>query len=172
MRFILIFTLIIFSQPAFSEENKADVKNSILCKQLAAYQSDEANYVAGVDVKGKTVIPADLNQSPIQVPEIIRIPLEIELAQRLNQLQDINIDADGAIGVVYISQDGRVFYEGKDISEKTREVCGVHQLDDNGQADQEVLENKERQLKQKSEQKENNASPKTNDQANDQATEQ
>lgn len=55
------------------------------CRRLVAHApAPGVAYQGGVDVRGKAVVPADVNGSAaIDLPEIIEIPLTVDVARRL-----------------------------------------------------------------------------------------
>ncbi|MDA0786872.1 MAG: hypothetical protein O3B37_11355 [Proteobacteria bacterium] len=76
--------------------------------------SADVAYRPGVDVNGNAVAPADLNAQPqIAVPDVISIPVTIDLATNLG----INTPflARPTVGEVQITRDGRVTFNGQPI---------------------------------------------------------
>lgn len=54
------------------------------CRRLVAHASS-ADYRAGVDVRGKPVVPADLNAgAAVDLPAVIEIPLAVDVVRRLH----------------------------------------------------------------------------------------
>lgn len=102
---------------------------------------DGVTYRSGVNVHGKSVAPADLNAGPtINVPEYIDIPLSLDVARLLRDgdVPDKELDPDedpvdlkpsdvvdmqGTIGTVRVYNDGRVSYNGRDISKQAYAAC-------------------------------------------------
>ncbi len=57
------------------------------CRRLVAH-APSADYQAGVDVRGKPVAPADLpGAASIDLPEVIEIPLTVDVAKRLGRAE-------------------------------------------------------------------------------------
>lgn len=55
------------------------------CRRLVAH-APSADYQAGVDVRGRPVAPADLpGSASIDLPEVIEIPLTVDVAKRLGR---------------------------------------------------------------------------------------
>lgn len=87
------------------------------CARLVTHvAAADVNYRPGVDVNGNAVAPADLNAQPrIAVPEVISIPVTIDLAT------DLGIDtpflARPTVGEVRITRDGRVSFNGQPIGD-------------------------------------------------------
>jgi len=86
------------------------------CSQLTRHiASNDATYQPGVDATGNAVVPADLNGSrQIPPPEVIIIPLTLDLADRLGIPPGGNADylARPVIGDVVVTRDGRVSFNG------------------------------------------------------------
>ncbi|MBT3400614.1 MAG: hypothetical protein HN420_11545 [Rhodospirillaceae bacterium] len=81
--------------------------------------SSDVSYRPGVDVNGNAVAPADLNAQPqISVPDVISIPVTIDLATNLG----INTPflARPTVGEVQITRDGRVSFNGQPIGDSTQ----------------------------------------------------
>lgn len=124
MKFAFLSLLFLLPLSAHAEE----VSENVFCKKLSVHKTaNDVVYKPGVDVKGNAVVPADINSSPIKVPEIIKIPLEADLAQRLQSLEGTNIIGDAPLGMIEIHQDGKVIYEGEDISSNSAIICGHSQ---------------------------------------------
>lgn len=85
------------------------------CSQLVTHvASSDVSYRPGVDVNGNAVAPADLNAQPqIAVPDVISIPVTIDLATNLG----INTPflARPTVGEVQVTRDGRVTFNGQPI---------------------------------------------------------
>ena len=77
--------------------------------------SSDVAYTPGVDVNGGAVAPADLNAQPqIQVPDVISIPVTIDLATSLG-IQTPFL-ARPTVGNVQVTRDGRVSFNGQPIN--------------------------------------------------------
>jgi hypothetical protein len=85
------------------------------CSQLVSHvASSDVAYRPGVDVNGNAVAPADLNAQPqIAVPDVISIPVTIDLATNLGI--DTPFLARPTVGEVQITRDGRVTFNGQPI---------------------------------------------------------
>ncbi len=88
--------------------------------------SVRANYQGGVDVHGKPVAPADV-QSPaaVPMPRSVRIPLTVDLAQRMNEVLPAGMKLEPEIGTVEILNDGRVIINGKDMTGPASALCAT-----------------------------------------------
>ncbi|MEP4380728.1 MAG: hypothetical protein ABJ215_09005 [Alphaproteobacteria bacterium] len=85
------------------------------CSRLVTHvAAADVNYRPGVDVNGNAVAPADLNAQPqIRVPDVISIPVTIDLATELGI--DTPFLARPTVGEVQITRDGRVSFNGQPI---------------------------------------------------------
>jgi len=67
---------------------------------------------------------ADLNPSPNMVPEVVKVPLEVDLAKRVAALTGKDIRMDAEMGMIEISKDGAVKYNGEDWTAPVMALCG------------------------------------------------
>lgn len=111
--------ILVFSAPAYAQNQAA------FCKLWFTHKNVEpAAYEAGVDVKGKPVAPADLNdQSAIFSGDAIRIPLTIDLAEQLEGKLPSGTEMKTGISMISISRNGTVKLNDQDISDSAYEVC-------------------------------------------------
>ncbi|MEM6810972.1 MAG: hypothetical protein AAF549_00720 [Pseudomonadota bacterium] len=118
MKLVLFIAVLFFSKSAFAQ-NKTAICN------LLDQQSDvvSAEYVAGVDAYGRSVVPADGKISNFEKP--IRVPLQINLAEQLRGMNIEGLDLDADFGFIEITQEGRVSFEDTDITEVTYDWCGT-----------------------------------------------
>ncbi|MCI5059710.1 MAG: hypothetical protein MRY79_01420 [Alphaproteobacteria bacterium] len=103
------------------------LEGQMICGVLAAQHKPSAGvaYKGGVDVHGKAVVPADLNVSPIMPPEVIKIPLTIDLSKRIQTFSDQPLNTDSALGMIDVHSDGRVMYNGRDVAVPLKTACGI-----------------------------------------------
>ncbi len=82
-------------------------------------------YQAGVDVDGNAVVPADLNANHQlgDILNVIKVPLEFDLAQRIGGLSTQGVDLDATLGMLEIHQNGKVLYNGQDITKPVMTIC-------------------------------------------------
>ncbi len=97
------------------------------CRLLPAHvpRADvSAEYQAGVDVRGKPVVPADINGGYFNDLERVVIPLSVDLAERLknSNIEGLQLEAD--LGTLEIYQSGRVSYNGQDWTSQVYAICG------------------------------------------------
>lgn len=95
------------------------------CRVLPEHKAQtDVAYKAGEDVRGKPVVPADLNASAMDVPETIVIPLSIDFAQRLQGMNIPGLNMDSTVGFLEVRSDGRVTYDGRDLTSQVYMLCG------------------------------------------------
>ena len=82
-------------------------------------------YQPGVDVDGNAVVPADLNAGHQlgDILNVVKVPLEFDLAQRIGGLNTQGVDLDTTLGMLEIHQSGRVLYNGQDITKPVMTIC-------------------------------------------------
>ena len=115
---LTILLLMISAFPAYAQNEPA------LCKLRAQHvaRADVA-YKAGVDVHGNPVVPADINAAPTMVPDIIRVPMTVELAKYMD-IMPKGVELKAGVGLIEIFKNGHVAYNGLDISSQVASLCG------------------------------------------------
>jgi len=100
---------------------------SVLCSVRANYEAagSGAAYQPGVDVNGNAVAPADTAAPVSVVPQTLRIPLTVDLAQRLNEVLPDTAKLETEVGVVEVRQDGHVIINGKDLTGPATAMCNT-----------------------------------------------
>jgi hypothetical protein len=90
--------------------------NEADCSRLVAHLgSADVSYRPGVDANGYAVAPADLNAQPqIKVPDVISIPVTIDLATNLGIATPFL--ARPTVGEVKVTSDGRVTFNGQSVN--------------------------------------------------------
>lgn len=96
----------------------------ILCKPAMIHTpSSDVAYKPGVDVNGNPVATADLNPAPAPLQShYTEVPLNIDLARKLNLSRPA--EAEMNVASIRIYDDGRVLYNGQDITQQANVVCG------------------------------------------------
>ncbi len=80
------FIAVLLATPAVAAETVTI--STADCRRLVAH-TPSADYQPGVDVRGKPVAPADLpGSASIDLPEVIEIPLTVDVAKRLGRGED------------------------------------------------------------------------------------
>ena len=115
---LTILLLIVSVFPAYAQNEPA------LCKLRAQHVAHpDVAYKAGVDVHGNSVVPADINAAPTMVPDIVRVPMTVELAKLMN-IMPKGVELKAGVGLIEIFKNGHVAYNGLDISSQMAVLCG------------------------------------------------
>jgi len=124
MRTLLTAT-VIFLAAATGAQAQATVKVSEQdCSRLIQHvASSDVSYQPGVDIRGNSVAPADLNSGPqIGLPDGISFPLTLDMSTRLGLPTDTLGEA--ALGDVKVTADGKVTFNGQPLtSDEQRELA-------------------------------------------------
>lgn len=115
---LTMLLLMVSTFPAYAKDEP------VLCRLRAQHvaRADVA-YKAGVDVQGNPVAPADINAAPQMLADIVRVPLPVELAKVLNIMPE-GVELKAGLGLIEIFKNGRVAYNGLDISNQMDVLCG------------------------------------------------
>lgn len=84
---------------------------------------NDVNYVPGVDVNGKAVVPADLGSNLLSNTFPIVIPIELNIFEKFNIDIGENLDADPRVAYVEVQKNGDVRYNGQDITNNIQAYC-------------------------------------------------
>jgi hypothetical protein len=116
---------ILLSVPAYAQDKGTVCRLLTSGGKATASVPPSANYVPGVDVHGKPVVGADVNAAPASIiaPDKIRIPVTISVLQGLQLPPGTKLDAD--VGMVEVFMNGKVMYNGQDITAQTYAACGM-----------------------------------------------
>ncbi|PZP56414.1 MAG: hypothetical protein DI586_03795 [Micavibrio aeruginosavorus] len=129
-RFIYIISAFVSLSTAAQAADPTDGISSsvaverIICKPAMVHTpSSDVAYQGGVDVNGNAVAPADINSAPqIVSSTYTEVPLNIDLAKKLNLSQPAVMESN--FGNLKVYNDGRVLYNGQDISSNVNSLCG------------------------------------------------
>lgn len=128
---ILAASLLISSAaagPAFAQSLD---QSGVLCQVIGPYRpgvnttGSDAAYRPNVDVHGRPVAPADTNLPLRFHTDVVRIPLTVDLAQRLNVGLPQGTELETVMAMLELRQDGSVTFNGQDITNQARTVCGI-----------------------------------------------
>ncbi len=99
------------------------------CRLLPDHKAaPDVAYEPGVDVNGRAVVPADLNIAAADLGrQTMVIPLSIDMAQRIDTIAGVKLE--GTQGFLEISPDGRVTFNGQDLTPQAYAVCGLKMPD-------------------------------------------
>lgn len=111
IRYWLFITAILL--PLAAQAQSMDV----LCRRIA----DGGAYRPGVDAHGRPVAPADMRNGGDTMPDVYTIPLTIYMAQQIDA--PVGTAMEGDIGVLQVTRDGRVSYNGTDLTDHSRAAC-------------------------------------------------
>lgn len=106
----------------------ADTVKGEICRSVAAMRGSNtvysAEYVGDVDVYGRSVAPADLpNDDPQIVPDKIEIPVRVDVLKAIGIETYDHLDMLPTIGTMTVFKEGRVFYNGRDLSRDFQVIC-------------------------------------------------
>lgn len=120
MRLFVLATLLltVSAVPVMAQDS-----NLTLCKLRSQHVAAPGTaYQAGVDAQGRAVPPADAAKIPSMVPDVVRIPMTVDLAQRLGSVP-AGSEMKAATGMIEIHKDGRVSFNGQDMTEVAVVLC-------------------------------------------------
>lgn len=121
MNRLLFIAAMVLTLPAFAQEALPPE-----CRVLKDHvPSSDATYQAGVDVRGRAVVPADINAAPMGLAgQTIVVPLSVDLAKRLQNTSIQGLEMTGTLGFIEIAPSGRVLYNGQDLTGQVHVLCG------------------------------------------------
>lgn len=90
-----------------------------------------AEYTPGMDVHGDPVVPVDLNDHSKGMDYPIDIPIELSVLEWLGMDKSEGVDATSDVARVQLFEDGRVEYNGRDISDRVSHLCVGEQEQEN-----------------------------------------
>lgn len=141
---LYLFPLIcIFPISAYAED-VASIQG--ICAYVSSLKKPAvgAEYVAGVDVYGSAVRPADVStQHSVSVDPIV-IPIELVLIERFGLDVPVGIELTPVVGEVHFYKDGRVTYNKADITKQLNVFCDKQaekESDDRGKPDGHTVPN-------------------------------
>ncbi len=128
MRLILLtFLLSIIFLPAHAQESSSET----LCRLLPEHKpkpTDGVQYLVGIDVHGNPVVAADLNPPLPVMDQAVIIPIEVDLVERFTLDVPDGVELKPSVAVMKIHKDGRVEYNGQDVSNEAYYLCGKGEL--------------------------------------------
>lgn len=127
----LLLATVSFTGFASAADRSTDVSSSqyavqrIICQQsLVNAGSGDANYQPGVDVNGNAVASADLNPAPqVSQSSYTELPLTVDLANKLGLSRPA--EANAVVGSLRVYKDGRVLFNGQDITQQATANCAT-----------------------------------------------
>lgn len=123
MRYSLVLVLWLLPVAAFADGDPADAVSQKVCAMIAEQKNADtgADYVAGVDVHGRKVVPADVSSATAFPPVVI--PVTVDLADKFGITLPNGIELKPDVASFEISQSGSVKFNGRDITPRLRERC-------------------------------------------------
>jgi len=83
------------------------------CRALVRHvPADDATYQPGVDARGRPVVEADLNASPIRPPETIRFNITVDVAEYAGIPVPAGTEMQAHVGEVAVAPDGKMTFNG------------------------------------------------------------
>lgn len=122
---LLICILCVFANQAQANE----IFISSFCQQIKTYQSEgQADYTPGVDVNGNAVVSADAGDTIIDFPILdpINMPIQVDLQDYVDLDLDNTLPGsilEPSLADLKVFQDGRIQYNGQDITPQIQEKC-------------------------------------------------
>lgn len=98
----------------------------VICSKAYVPASGIASpdYQAGITVDGKSVAPANVSApTSLSQADYIEVPMTIDLAKRMN-LPQVGAEAEMPVANLKIYNNGKVEYNGQDISSNAGVMCG------------------------------------------------
>lgn len=122
--FVFAVVLVLTAQPVFAEEGVIDLQ---ACRQLVEHKPDaDVAYQPGVDVNGNPVVEADLNPSPVKVPEKVTFDITVDMAKYLGITAPAGLEGQAKMGTVAY-EDGVLTFNGEPMEGPAvaalREIC-------------------------------------------------
>ncbi len=103
--------------------------NPQLCKQIVDHKpAPDVEYKGGVDVHGKPVVEADLNPSPVKIPEKISFDVTVDMAKYLGLSTAAGVEQVASIGTIAYEK-GVLTFNGEPMegpaAASLRELCAT-----------------------------------------------
>ena len=116
VRLFVFFIAVFLSFGAHAQELE------VFCNSLPEYQKGaDVEFVPGRD----DVVPADIKPLNAAVPEVIDIPINVQLLERFPDLDiPTDLELEPTVSVISVHQNGRVSYNGQDVSKQIYTACG------------------------------------------------
>ncbi|MDY0028588.1 MAG: hypothetical protein RBR86_01455 [Pseudobdellovibrionaceae bacterium] len=114
--------------PAVAADQTDGASESIAVAKMMCekrYVTDDAAYQSGVDVDGNAVVAADINSSPIDVPDYMEVPLTYDLSKALQISLNDGGELKAVVGSLKLFKDGHVEFNGIDVTENASKFCGT-----------------------------------------------
>jgi len=145
LRLFLFVSLLALTAPAFAAdrtvtaepldaarmavENAPNIPTSydtaqLLCQSMLMLNSIKGpDYQPGIDAYGNPVVPAEGNQPAISAPKAIEIPITMDMAKHFGITTPNGTEMNTEVAKLSIMNDGKIMYNGQDISGKVNAFC-------------------------------------------------
>ncbi len=121
-KLLTVMTLCVLASTTTMAEEGIPPECRILPEHKAA---NDVTYQPGIDVRGKAVVPADINADPMGIStQTIVVPLTVDLAKRLQNQNIKGLEMEGTLGFLEIAPSGRITYNGQDLTSQVHALCG------------------------------------------------
>lgn len=111
MKKLLLILILLFPISAKAAEHSA------VCQVLAEHHPEKnVIHKEGADVNATA--------TAFQVPDVIKVPLTVDLAKRVASLIGKNVQLEAPMGMLGIHQDGKITYNGEDWTTPVMTLCG------------------------------------------------
>jgi len=131
----IIYILVLLLMPSIA---MADPQTEAVCGTLTKYKKvNDAAYRPDADVNGNAVVPADIDADNVVIENVTKVPITVDLANRIARLRDKGVEMDAAVGSITIYPDGRLKMGEQDVTKEIRLMCGQSQILEETQTPQE-----------------------------------
>ena len=135
MRILATFILCLFVVPAYAQDTDSALKYNQRLKKLCNTSMDvnhipaaDVEYQPGIDAKGNFIVPPDIGFASQAKTFPMHIPLELDIIERFDLDVPIGIISDPEIAGIMIHKDGKVTYNGQDISNNVQTFCKQNEV--------------------------------------------
>lgn len=96
----------------------------LLCTQTVKHNPKDVQYTEGVDVHGNPIVTADIKKDPLEMYYYpLEIPLELNVIEKFHLDVPIGIIANPEVAGIRIFRDGRVEYNGQNVTDDVLVFC-------------------------------------------------
>ncbi len=128
LRFLIVtLAFLLISLPSIAQDKP--YVDSAFCNALVKHHNS-AEYKAGVNVHGKAVVSADLNNSQsIDIPDEYSFPLTVDIAEYMEMDIPAGLIGSARIGSLVVKKDGSVLFNNKSLDDNStnalKSLCDV-----------------------------------------------
>ncbi len=144
MKCLLLLFVLLFTSPIWAQDNTNYKEISDICKHINSKSKKQtvksADYVPNIDVRGRSVTPADID-STLPVIDPIVIPLEVNIAERYGLDLPVGLEMNAKIAEIKLLANGNIEFNDRDISTKIEKLCYEYEKDHRQEKDNPVFSN-------------------------------